>query len=113
MMFATLDDLDGSVELIVFGNALNAAGKLLTPDSIVLVRGRVDHKDRETTCIVVQQFDPFGPSAEEVTEAEEQAARATALPSALRLRLDATAWPHRCSRSSKTCSLASQARVRS
>jgi DNA polymerase-3 subunit alpha len=91
MMFATLDDLDGSVELIVFGNALNAAGELLAPDSIVLVRGRVDHKDRETTCVIVQQVDPFAPSAEEVAEAEEQAARAPALPNALRLRLDATA----------------------
>jgi DNA polymerase III subunit alpha len=91
MMFATLDDLDGSVELLVFGNALNAAGDLLAPDSIVLVRGRVDHKDRETTCVIVQQVDPFQPSAEEVAEAEEQAARAPAIPSAFRLRLDATA----------------------
>jgi len=91
MMFATLDDLEGSVELLVFGNALNAAGDLLVADSIVLVRGRVDHKDRETTCIIVQQVDPFEPSAEEVAEAEEQAARAPAMPNALRLRLDATA----------------------
>jgi DNA polymerase-3 subunit alpha len=91
MMFATLDDLEGSVELLVFGNALNAAGELLAPDSIVLVRGRVDHKDRETTCIIVQQVDPFQPSAEEVAEAQEQAVRAAAVPNALRLRLDATA----------------------
>jgi DNA polymerase III subunit alpha len=91
MMFATLDDLDGAVELLVFGNALQAAGELLAPDSIVLVRGRVDHKDRETTCVIVQQVDPFAPSEEEVAEAQEQAAREPALPSALRLRLDATA----------------------
>ena len=92
MMFATLDDLDTSVELLVFGNALAAAGEVLAPDSIVLVRGRVDHKDREKTCIVAQQIEPFRPSAEEVSEAEEQEARqAAAIPSALRLRLDATA----------------------
>jgi DNA polymerase III subunit alpha len=91
MMFATLDDLDGSVELLVFGNALNGAGELLAPDSIVLVRGRVDHKDRETTCVIVQQVDPFEPSAEEVAEAQEAAARELAVPTALRLRLDATA----------------------
>ena len=92
MMFATLDDLDASVELLVFGNALAAAGEVLAPDSIVLVRGRVDHKDREKTCIVAQQIEPFRPSAEEVSEAQEQEARqAAALPSALRLRLDATA----------------------
>ncbi len=92
MMFATLDDLDASVELLVFGNALAAAGEVLAPDSIVLVRGRVDHKDREKTCIVAQQIEPFRPSAEEVSEAQEQEARqAAATPSALRLRLDATA----------------------
>jgi DNA polymerase III subunit alpha len=90
MMFGTLDDLDGSVELLVFGNALSAAGDHLAPDSIVLVRGRVDHKDRETTCVIVQQVDPFAPSEEEVAEAEEQAARTPAFPTALRLRLDAT-----------------------
>jgi DNA polymerase-3 subunit alpha len=92
MMFATLDDLEGSVELLVFGNALAAAGEVLAPDSIVLVRGRVDHKDRDKTCIVAQQIEPFRPSAEEVSEAEEQEAKqAAATPSALRLRLDATA----------------------
>jgi DNA polymerase III subunit alpha len=91
MMFATLDDLEGSVELLVFGNALAAAGELLAPDSIVLVRGRVDHKDRETTCVIVQQVDPFAPSAEEVADAQEQAAREPVVPNALRLRLDATA----------------------
>jgi DNA polymerase-3 subunit alpha len=91
MMFATLDDLDGSVELLVFGKALDAAGEALAPDSIVLVRGRVDHKDREKTCIVAQQIEPFRPSAEEVSQAEEQEARQVVTPAALRLRLDATA----------------------
>ena len=31
MMFATLDDLEESVELLVFGNALSAAGDALRP----------------------------------------------------------------------------------
>ncbi len=91
MMFATLDDLEASVELLVFGNVLSTARELLAPDSIVLVRGRVDHKDRETTCIVVQQVERFEPTAEEVEQAREQAARRPATPRALRLRLDATA----------------------
>ena len=92
MMFATLDDLEGSVELLVFGKALESAGEALAPDSIVLVRGRVDHKDRDKTCIVAQQIEPFRPSAEEVSEAQElEAKQAAATPSALRLRLDATA----------------------
>jgi DNA polymerase III subunit alpha len=91
MMFATLDDLEASVELLVFGNVLSTARELLAPDSIVLIRGRVDHKDRETTCIVVQQVERFEPTAEEVEQAREEAARRPILPSALRLRLDATA----------------------
>ena len=57
----------------------------------MLVRGRVDHKDRDKTCIVAQQIEPFRPSAEEVSEAEEQEATQVAAPTALRLRLDATA----------------------
>jgi DNA polymerase-3 subunit alpha len=91
MMFATLDDLEASVELLVFGNALSGAGDLLVRDSIVLVRGRVDHKDRDTTCLIVQQVERFEPSDEEVAVAREEAARRPVLPSALRLRLDATA----------------------
>ncbi len=93
MMFATLDDLEGSVELVIFGKALDASGDALANDSIVLVRGRVDHKDRERTCLVVQQVDPFDPTPEEVQLAEEQAAKAALPPSALRLRLDAASLP--------------------
>jgi DNA polymerase-3 subunit alpha len=45
MMFATLDDLDGSIEIVVFEKALDAVEKLLATDAIVLIRGRVDHKE--------------------------------------------------------------------
>jgi DNA polymerase III subunit alpha len=93
MMFATLDDLEGSIELVIFGKALDASGEAAATDSIVLVRGRVDHKDRDRTCLVVQQIDPFEPTPEEVQEAEEAAAKAALPPSALRLRLDAAALP--------------------
>jgi DNA polymerase-3 subunit alpha len=93
MMFATLDDLEGSVELVIFGKALDACGEAIATDSIVLVRGRVDHKDRERTCLVVQQIDSFQPSAEEVAEAEQAAAKAALPPTPLRLRLDAAALP--------------------
>jgi DNA polymerase III subunit alpha len=91
MMFATLDDLEASVELLVFGNALAAAGEMLAPDSIVIVRGRVDHKDRDKMCVVAQQVERFEPTAEEVARAREEAARNPAVPAALKLRLDSTA----------------------
>ncbi len=90
MMFATLDDLDGSVELVIFGKALAANEEAAKADAIVLVRGRVDHKDREKTCIVVQQLERFSPTPEELERAAEAAAqRAALVPTALRLRVDA------------------------
>jgi DNA polymerase-3 subunit alpha len=93
MMFATLDDLDASVELVVFGNALEASREALVNDSIVLVRGRLDHKDRDKSCIIAQQIERFDPSREEILEAAAAAARAAEPPRPLRLRVDATLLP--------------------
>ena len=93
MMFATLDDLETSLEMIVFGKPLLACEEALAPDSIVLVRGRVDHKDREKTCLIVQQADRFEPTPEEVAEAQEREAVPPSAPEVLRLRLDASALP--------------------
>jgi DNA-directed DNA polymerase III PolC len=93
MMFATLYDLETSVEIIVFGKTLATCEDALQTDSIVLVRGKVDHKDRDTTCLIAQQVEPFQPTEEEVLEAQVQAAKPVLSPSALRLRLDATALP--------------------
>ncbi len=93
MMFATLDDLEISVELVIFGKALEASGDALQADSIVLVRGRIDHKDRDKTCVIAQQVERFEPSGEEVQEAAEVAARQPPAPSPLRLRVDATLLP--------------------
>ena len=94
MMFATLDDLEASVEIVVFGKALAASGDAaLATDSIVLVRGRVDHKDGEKTSIVAQQVDPFSPSPDEVRDAVARAAKTIHSASPLRLSLDGTAVP--------------------
>jgi DNA polymerase-3 subunit alpha len=91
MMFATLYDLEASVEIIVFGKALAASEDALQTDSIVLVRGRVDHKDRDKTCVIAQQVERFAPSQEEVAKAQVEVAKQVLPPTALRLRLDATA----------------------
>ena len=95
MMFATLDDLEGTVEMVIFGKALDAAGDAIAPDSIVLVRGRVDHKDREKTSLIAQQIDKFEPTEDEVRKAEEELAKPQVTASALRLALDATMLPAR------------------
>jgi DNA polymerase-3 subunit alpha len=91
MMFATLDDLAGSVEMLVFGKALTEHGAALAVDEVVVVKGRVDHKEAGKTCLVVQSF---APSPEEIERARAQAqvaARtATALAQPLKLRIRAT-----------------------
>ncbi|TML27515.1 MAG: DNA polymerase III subunit alpha, partial [Actinobacteria bacterium] len=66
MMFATLDDLDGQVEILVFGNALAGAEEALQADRIVVVRGRVDHKDATKTCVIVQEAEEFAATPGEV-----------------------------------------------
>ena len=73
MMFATLDDLEGCVEILVFGKALAEYEGALGVDSVVIVRGRVDHKDADKTCLVVQTVEPFEPTEEEVEQARAAA----------------------------------------
>jgi DNA polymerase-3 subunit alpha len=73
MMFATLDDLDGQVEMIIFNSAYAAAEATASVDKRVIVRGRVDHKDRDDTKVVVQEIEEFNPTAEEVEAAHAKA----------------------------------------
>ena len=75
MMFATLDDLEGQTELLVFNSAYAANADKVDLDKIVIVRGRVDHKEAGETKLVAQEVTPFEPSEEEVARATEEAAR--------------------------------------
>ena len=45
MMFATLDDLEGAVEMIVFAKGVEEYGDVIEGDGVLLVRARVEHKD--------------------------------------------------------------------
>jgi DNA polymerase-3 subunit alpha len=98
MMFATLADLEDSVEMLLFGKALAEHEATLVVDEIVIVRGRVDHKEAGKTCVVVGEVEPFTPSAEELAASAhtpapaQERARSTTTPgppAALRLQLDA------------------------
>jgi DNA polymerase-3 subunit alpha len=91
MMFATLDDLDGSIEIVVFEKSLEAVEKLLANDEIVMVRGRVDHKEAGKSCVIVQDAERFDPSEAEIEKAKAQVARLaeTLAPEPIRLRVDA------------------------
>jgi DNA polymerase-3 subunit alpha len=95
MMFATVDDLEGSVEIVVFEKALAAAEGVLASDEIVLVRGRVDHKEAGKVCIIVQDVDRFEPTDAEIDKAKAQVARmaSRAAPTALCWPVDATRLP--------------------
>ncbi len=90
MMFATLDDLAGSVEILVFAKTLAEFEPRV--DDVLIVRGKVDHGDKGTV-LVAQQVDPFTPTEAEVTRAREEAAKAPREPDALRLRADARRLP--------------------
>jgi DNA polymerase-3 subunit alpha len=86
MMFATLDDVEGQVEMLVFkADQAESAGAIET-DAVVLVRGRIDHKERGETKLVVQEAERFEPDREEIDKASAAAA-APAEP--LRLTIDA------------------------
>jgi DNA polymerase-3 subunit alpha len=94
MMFATLDDLDGSVELMVFEKSLEAAEKVIAADAIVLVRGRVDHKEAGKVCVIVQDVEAFDPTDAEIEKAKAQVAKLAATrPSAFRRRVNAAQLP--------------------
>src|SRR5579875_449790 len=104
MSFITLSDTEDSVECIVFGKVMEAAGSALELDSIVLIRGKVEHRDRESTSLVAQQIERFEPTPEEVEKAKAKeaalggptaatGAAAARARQALRLRLDAAALP--------------------
>jgi DNA polymerase-3 subunit alpha len=69
MMFATLDDVEGQVEMLVLGNAMAEAGEHVVPDAVLVVRGRLDHKERGDSKLLVQEIEVFQPSEDEVSRA--------------------------------------------
>jgi DNA polymerase-3 subunit alpha len=77
MMFATLDDVEGQVEMLVFKADQAESATVIAPDAVVLVRGRLDHKERGETKLVVQEAERFEPDPEEVARAAVVAAAPT------------------------------------
>ena len=78
MVFVTLDDQTGGAEVVVFNSTYAAARELLEPDRILVVKGRVDHKQAGETKLV----------GIEVTAFEAAAVRRE-----VRLRIDARQAP--------------------
>lgn len=74
VMFATLDDVSGSVEVVLFEKVMLAVAEAMKVDEVVIVRGRVDHKEAGKVCLIVSDVDRFDPSDDEVERANARAA---------------------------------------
>ncbi len=59
MVFATLDDPTGSAEVVVFNSTYAAARDHLEADRMLIVKGRVDHKQAGETKLVALEVTPF------------------------------------------------------
>ena len=69
MMFATLDDLEGAVEMIVFAKGVEEYGAIIEGDGVLLVRGRVEHKDGGDIKLVPDDIKVYEPTPEELAAA--------------------------------------------
>jgi len=54
MVFMRLDDITGGTECMVFNSTYDKARELCTVDRILIVKGRVDHKEGETKLIAME-----------------------------------------------------------
>jgi DNA polymerase-3 subunit alpha len=64
MVFMRLDDLAGSVEVVVFNSVYGASRDLLELDNVLVVKGRVDHKQEGETKLIAMEVSPFEATAE-------------------------------------------------
>jgi DNA polymerase III subunit alpha len=93
MMFATLDDVEGQVEMLIFKADEAESASTIETDAIVIVRGRIDHKDRGETKLVVQEAERFEPDGEEIARASA-AASAPAEPLRVTIASASLGNPH-------------------
>jgi DNA polymerase III subunit alpha len=59
MVFVRLDDLTGSAEVVVFNSVYTVARELVEMDRILVVKGRVDHKQEGETKLIALEVAPF------------------------------------------------------
>src|SRR5262245_27131172 len=59
MAFVQLEDVTGSVEVVVFNSTYAAARDLLADDAVLVVKGRVDHKQQGETKLVALEVSRF------------------------------------------------------
>jgi DNA polymerase-3 subunit alpha len=59
MAYLTLDDPTGSAEVVVFNSTYQAARELCVEDGILVVKGRVDHRQQGETKLVAMEVSAF------------------------------------------------------
>jgi DNA polymerase-3 subunit alpha len=59
MVFLRLDDLTGSAEVVVFNSVYAAARELCVADRVLVVKGRVDHKQEGETKLIALEVSAF------------------------------------------------------
>jgi DNA polymerase-3 subunit alpha len=59
MAFVQLEDVTGAVEVVVFNSTYTAARELLVDDAVLVVKGRVDHKQQGETKLVALEVARF------------------------------------------------------
>jgi DNA polymerase-3 subunit alpha len=64
MVFLALDDPTGSAEVVVFNSTYQAARELCVADRILVVKGRVDHKQQGETKLIAMEVTAFETVAE-------------------------------------------------
>jgi DNA polymerase III subunit alpha len=59
MVFLRLDDVTGGAEVVVFNSTYAAARELCVTDRILVIKGRVDHKQEGETKLIALEVSPF------------------------------------------------------
>jgi DNA polymerase-3 subunit alpha len=59
MAFVGLEDVTGAVEVVAFNSVYGAARDLLVPDAVLVVKGRVDHKQAGETKLLAIEVSAF------------------------------------------------------
>ncbi|NLD50068.1 MAG: DNA polymerase III subunit alpha [Clostridiaceae bacterium] len=71
MAFITLEDLYGTMEIIVFPTVLEKYGALVELDNMVLIKGRISIKEEEQPKIICEELRPLINTNEELTPLEK------------------------------------------
>jgi DNA polymerase III subunit alpha len=64
MVFMRLDDVTGGAEVVVFNSVYAHSRELCTTDRILIVKGRIDHKQEGETKLLAMEVAPFEAVAE-------------------------------------------------